>query len=92
MLPIANGALTVLSRRRMSAIYRLHAEGIVHGQLRDAGHFLYSQDGRVRIVDFSTAQLHHCPNHWDGSAFERGPSPEPLQSHVPLLKNEPTAF
>ncbi|KAH9937354.1 uncharacterized protein B0H18DRAFT_1206218 [Fomitopsis serialis] len=68
-----------LNRRRMSAIYRLHAEGIVHGQLRDAGHFLYSQDGRVRIVDFSTAQLHHCPNHWDGSAFERGPSPEPCE-------------
>ncbi|EPT01579.1 hypothetical protein FOMPIDRAFT_1100822, partial [Fomitopsis schrenkii] len=49
-----------LNRRRMGAIYCLHAAGVLHGQLRDAGHFLYSEDGRVRIVGFSLAQLHHC--------------------------------
>ncbi|KZT74961.1 hypothetical protein DAEQUDRAFT_760943 [Daedalea quercina L-15889] len=65
-----------LNRRRMSAIYRLHAAGIVHGQLRDAGHFLYSPDGRVRIVDFSMAELHHCPSHSEGSVSGRARSPE----------------
>lgn len=69
--------LTLLhSRRRMHAIYCLHAAGVVHGQLRDAGHFLYSGDGRVRIVDFSLAQLHQCPSQAGGPVYGREPSPE----------------
>lgn len=67
---------TQYSRRRISAIYRLHAAGVIHGQLRDAGHFLYSGDGRVRIVDFSLAQLHQCPNQAGSPAYGREPSPD----------------
>lgn len=45
------------------AAYRLHKAGVVHGNLavKDAHHFLLHPDGQVRIIDFSTAQLHKCP-------------------------------
>lgn len=64
------------SRRRMGAIYCLHAAGVLHGQLRDAGHFLYSEDGRVRIVGFSLAQLHHCPSQAGVPVYGRRPPPD----------------
>ena len=45
----------------MLATCKLHAAGIVHGELVDGHHFV-PMGLSIRIVDFSTAERHECSN------------------------------
>ncbi|KAH9950922.1 hypothetical protein B0H21DRAFT_720435 [Amylocystis lapponica] len=46
--------------RQMRAMARLHQTRIFHGKILDDRHFLQDFQGNVRVVGFSTAQLHRC--------------------------------
>ncbi|KAK0215061.1 hypothetical protein IW262DRAFT_1513983 [Armillaria fumosa] len=48
-------------RKVMVAITKIHQAGIIHGDVRRSSHVLSTPDG-VRIVDFSNAKIHECPN------------------------------
>ncbi|KAK0208661.1 hypothetical protein DFS33DRAFT_464000 [Desarmillaria ectypa] len=49
------------SRKIMIAISKIHQAGIAHGNVKPSSHILTTPDG-VRIIDFSNASLHECPN------------------------------
>ncbi|KAK0481816.1 hypothetical protein IW261DRAFT_1607072 [Armillaria novae-zelandiae] len=48
-------------RKVMVAIIKIHQAGIIHGDVRRSSHILSTPDG-VRIIDFSNAKIHECPN------------------------------
>ncbi|KAK0491775.1 hypothetical protein EDD18DRAFT_1080470 [Armillaria luteobubalina] len=48
-------------RKAMVAINKIHQAGIIHGDVRRSSHMLSTPDG-VRVVDFSNAKIHECPN------------------------------
>ncbi|KAK0198755.1 hypothetical protein F5146DRAFT_1131711 [Armillaria mellea] len=48
-------------RKVMVAMIKIHQAGIIHGDVRRSSHILSTPDG-VRIIDFSNAKIHECPN------------------------------
>ncbi|KAK0233535.1 hypothetical protein IW262DRAFT_1452063 [Armillaria fumosa] len=48
-------------RKVMVAMIKIHQAGIIHGDVRRSSHILSTPD-RVRIIDFSNAKIHACPN------------------------------